>query len=238
MFSRFLLLTGFAAILVVPSTATAQGTFTWNFGTTVANPLASSATGSGAIAGSFTIANSNGVVATPISTTNPSGITPEPGSGAFNLGTSVNNAFPTFNVAAPYYQVTLTDSGSGGLQLNDFTFNYRRSTTGALNYSLRSSSDSFASNLLSGTVNTADKWLTQANGTGNVNIGTGTVTLRLYVFNGSGAAASGVINSQIDDVVITYTPVPEPATMLSLSALGLGAVGLVRRIRRTAVVAS
>ncbi len=236
MFSRFLLLTGFAAILVVPTTASAQGTFTWNFGTAVANATASSSTGSGAIAGSFTIANSFGAIATPITTTNPSDNLGA--SGAFNLGTAVNNAFTTFNIAAPYYQVTLTDSGVGGLQLNNFTFNYRRATTGALKYSLRSSADSFASELIPGTVNTINTWVPQVNGTGNVNIGTGIVTLRLYVFNGSGAAASGVINSQIDDVVISYTPVPEPATMFCLSALGLGAVGLVRRIRPTAVVVS
>lgn len=236
MFSRFLLLTGFVAILVVPSSATAQGTFTWNFGTGTGNPAASSSTGTGATAGSFSIANSFGAVATPLTNVNPSDNAGA--SGAFNLGNAVNNAFTTFNAAAPYYQVTLTDSGTGGLQLNNFTFNYRRATTGAINYSLRSSTNSFGSDLLTGTVNTINTWVPQTNGTGDVNLGTGTVTLRLYVFNGSGAAASGVINSQIDDVVISYTPVPEPATMLSLSALGLGAVGLVRRIRRTAVVVS
>ena len=236
MFSRFLLLTGFVAILVVPSSATAQGTFTWNFGTGTGNPVASSSTGTGATAGSFSIANSFGAVSPSLTTTNPSDNAGA--SGAFNLGNAVNNTFTTFDVAAPYYQVTLTDSGTGGLQLNNFTFNYRRSITGGQNYSLRSSSDGFASNLLSGTVNTASTWLPQANGTGNVNLGTGSVSLRLYVFNGSGAAISGVINSQIDDVVISYTPVPEPATMLGLSALGLGAVGLVRRIRRGVLVVS
>ena len=236
MFSRLLILTGFVAILVVPSTATAQGTFTWNFGTVSGNPAPSSSTGSGATAGSFSIANSFGAVATPLTNVNPSGNAGA--SGAFNLGNAVNDTFTTFNAAAPYYQVTLTDSGTGGLQLNNFTFNFRRETTGARNYALRASTDNFGSDLLAGAVNTLNTWLPETNGTGDVNLGTGTVTLRLFVFNGSGAAASGVINSQIDDVIISYTPVPEPATMFCLSALGLGAVGLVRRIRRTAVVVS
>ena len=236
MISRLLLLTGFAAILVVPSTATAQGTFTWNFGTGSGNAAASSSTGSGATAGNYTIANSFGAVSPSLTNVNPSDNAGS--SAAFNLGTAVNNAFTTFNVAAPYYEVTLTDSGSAGLQLNNFTFNFRRETTGARNYALRASTDNFGSDLLAGAVNTFNTWLPETNGTGPVNLGTGTVTLRLFVFNGSAAATSGVINTRIDDVVISYTPVPEPATMLSLSALGLGAVGMVRRIRRTAVVVS
>lgn len=236
MLSRLCILTGIAATLIVPSTATAQGTFTWNFGTVVpvfTGPVAtaSSSTGSGATAGSYSIGNSFGTVTTPISTLNFIGS----GSGGFNIGNAVNDANPTFSTAAPYFEVTL-NSTSPGIRLTGFTFFFRHDSTGAKNYSLRASNDSFSTDLLSASAGTSDTWLAQTNGVTPTNLGSGAVSLRLYVFNGTSDAVSGTINTQIDDVVISYSPVPEPATMLGLSTLGLSAVGLVRRIRRTAVV--
>ena len=239
MLSRLLFLVAFAAILTVPTSASAQGTYTWNFGTIAGGPnaAASSSTGSGAAAGSFSVVNSFGTSA--ITTLNGlAGFNLTP-SAAYNYGTSVNDNFTTFSTAAPYYQVTLTDSGTNGIQLTNFTFYFRHDTTGADRYTLRASSvNNYGTDLLSATVGNTDAWLTQANGTGTVNLGTGTTTLRLYVFNGTSGAVSNLINTQIDDVVISYSPVPEPATMLGLSALGLGAIGLVRRLRRGALTVS
>lgn len=40
-----------------------------------------------------------------------------------------------------------------------------------------------------------------------------------------------------NDVVISFTPVPEPATVLAIGVLGLGVLGGVRRLRRTPVAA-
>ena len=236
MFSRLLVLAAFAAVLIAPSAATAQGTFTWHFGTLIGGPTAAStsSTGSGATAGNFSIGNSFGTVSPSITTFNFVGSA----SGAYNIGNAVDNTFTTFNTAAPYFEVTLNNSLPGGLVLNGFSFFYIHGSTGAVNYSLRASNDGYVADLLSATVGTANTWLPQTNSPVPTNLGTGAVTLRLFVFNGTSGATSGDINTQIDDVVISYSPVPEPATMLGLSALGLGALGLVRRIRREAVAVS
>ena len=45
-------------------------------------------------------------------------------------------------------------------------------------------------------------------------------------FNDVSLTASG------SNLVLTFTPVPEPTTILGLAAAGMGAVGLVRRLRR------
>ena len=238
MIQRYSLFLSAVMLLGVPSVVSAQGTMTWNFGVGSGSATASSSTGSGATAGSFTIGNSFSTanpVTTPLTNTNPSNNTGA--SGDFNFGTSVSTG--TFNATtSPYFEVTLT-STTGAIQLDNFTFNMFQDGTGANRFTIRTdgNGDNFATDLATGTLFTANTWTAETGGTAPGTILTtgagGTARIRLYVYSGSASATASVINTRIDDVFISYSPVPEPATILGLSAMGMGLVGLTRRVRNS-----
>ena len=232
--NRLKLTLSLASLFLLPMIASAQSTITWNFGSSSGTAAPTSSSGTGATGGNFSVNNSYGSVGTGLTNTNPSNNSGS--SGGYNMGIAVNNAYTSFNVNAGYYEVTLTDQGTSGLELYDFQFNLRRGTSGAQNFSVRASTDNYATDLYSNSINTSNSWRMQANGTAPspYSLGTGTVTLRLYMFNGSGTAVSGAINTQIDDVTVFYdaVPVPEPTMMLSLGMVGFAVVGCYQRVRR------
>ena len=54
------------------------------------------------------------------------------------------------------------------------------------------------------------------------------VTASGFTFDPSGYTLTGTH----DVLMVTFVPVPEPATVLAVGAAGLGAVGMARRLRR------
>ena len=54
------------------------------------------------------------------------------------------------------------------------------------------------------------------------------VTASGFTFDSSGYVLTGTP----DVLTVSFVPVPEPATVLAVGAAGLGALGLVRRLRR------
>ncbi len=71
----------------------------------------------------------------------------------------------------------------------------------------------------------------QLNGT---SLPDGTVAASNYTLTGIGLSGTSTLSVAGNNLVLVFTPVPEPATVLAVAGLGLGAVRLVRRRRATA----
>ena len=224
------------------------GAVVYNFGTSAANGSPSSNSVPSLSSNSFSVANPLGG---SLSTAAINSSSPSSGyagaSGAFNIGNAVNDAFTApsnttnFINNAPYFTVTLTPgSATSNLTLTGFSFGERSTATGAGNFVLRSSVDSFASDIASFTNARNGAYSLLVNNSLNTQLQIGTnatpVELRLYLFNGVSNANSGTINTRADDVTISlsFTPVPEPATVLAASSLVLAGVGSLRRRRKLA----
>lgn len=216
-----------AALFAAPAGA---ATLTWNFG--AANVSATGAyTGgtppTGVTVGSFSIGNTLGTVATPITNTSPS-IGYTGASGGDNLGNAFRNGtLNTSTGGSGYFTLTITTTNLPNqdyLVLSDFDFGVRSTGTGAKSYTLRSSADNFATDIFTGVIVNDSTYTLKDNTFADFKVRASSgVEFRLYGYNGVGSPASNTVNTRIDDVKITITAVPEPATYGII--LG-GAVGL------------
>jgi hypothetical protein len=132
--------------------------------------------------------------------------------GALNIATST------------YFEVTFTPTTSAGFILTGFDFGVYSASDGPVEYSIRSSADSFGSSIADGLI-TVDDWTFTTNSfSQQVYTGNTAVTFRIYTF---GNLSSGMGEVRLDDVTISVTP--EPVTTFAAAAGGLGLFGLIRR---------
>jgi len=200
--------------------------FSLGTGAPVSNPV------SGVVFGNMGVFNTFGGGSGVINNTSASNFSGA--SGSFNIGNAVNNA--TFSItASPYFSVTATNSTSAVLMLNDFDFGARSTPTGATSIALRSSFDSFASDLVLVSNNANSSWAFLDQTFAPIMLGSGaTVDFRIYTFGGASNAVSNLINTRLDDIrfdVSTLTAVPEPSSVLLLGLASVS-VGIGRRWRQ------
>lgn len=205
-------------------------TLTWNF--TDLNATVDTGAPINFSLSGFSIGNTFGTVATPISTTSASsGYTGSTGTG--NIGNAV--AIGALNTAtSAYYELTFTPLAGYAIQLVDFDFGTRSTATGPQAYNLRSSIDGFASDVTSGTITNTSVWAFKDNTFASVTGAADTaVTLRLYTSGGAGSPASGTINSRLDDIAVQVgaVAIPEPSTYAAI--LGVATLGVVAWRRRS-----
>lgn len=104
------------------------------------------------------------------------------------------------NTTDDYAEYTITANAGFNLSVTGFTFFSRRSSSGPANFSIRSSNDSYASDLLTGTVTTSCS-AKGGNFTSPISVTAGnSLTIRIYGYN---ATSTG--NMRMDDVTITGT---------------------------------
>jgi 2',3'-cyclic-nucleotide 2'-phosphodiesterase / 3'-nucleotidase / 5'-nucleotidase len=152
--------------------------------------------------GGMSIANSFGTVTTPINASSASsGYTGASGTG--NIGNAVNNA--TFSTStSPYTSVTLTPATGYSLQITQFNFGMRSTSTGATVYALYSSADNYTAPIFTGSNTANSTWTLKTSPAFTLNGALNTtVTLRLYTYGGGSSAVSGTINTRLDDIAIT-----------------------------------
>ncbi len=208
-------------------------TLIWSF-TGATTGVATSGTPSNFSVTSFTIGNANGTVSAPIAASSvSSGYTGATG------GNNIGNAFrigalSTGSSGSGYYEVTFDPDAGYTLDLTDLDFGTRSTGTGPQSYSLRSSLDSYATSITTGTVANNSAWAYKNNTFSTFSTATDgdPITLRIYMFGGAGTTTAGTINGRLDDISITISaiPVPEPTAALMLGSFGVLCV--LRRRRR------
>ncbi|MFO0938273.1 MAG: PEP-CTERM sorting domain-containing protein [Gemmataceae bacterium] len=152
-------------------------------------------------------------------------------SGQFYYGLGVQEG--SLNVStSSYISVTVTPATGFAVQLNDFDFGVRSTTQGATNYELRTSlgTTPFGTTIASGTINDAAAAWAYNNNTftavsGAINQ---SVEIRLYFWD-STAGTIGNPDTQIDDVAIVFTAVPEPTSLIGLASVVIFGVALRRK---------
>jgi len=187
--------------------------------------------------GAITLGNSLGTVTTPVNSTSASsGYTGASGTG--NVGNAVKTgALDT--TTSSFYSIVFTPDAGFAVSLTDFDFGMRSTATGPQAYSLRTSIDNFATDVMTGTIANNSTWVFKDNTvTPTVGVLGTPVEVRLYTYNGTGAAANGTENNRVDDIsiAVSATPdgsVPEPGSAAVLLAGGL--MTALRRRRRSAV---
>ena len=129
--------------------------------------------------------------------------------------------------AAPgtnYFQFTITPSSGYSVSIASISFGYRESgaSTGPTNFYIRSSVDSYGSNLGTGTLTNSDNsWHSSGNTSVTLTF-TSATTVRLY----ANSASSGTPTLRFDDISVngSVSAIPEPSTYaiwFGVAALGV-----------------
>jgi MYXO-CTERM domain-containing protein len=188
--------------------------------------------------GDLTQGNNNGTT-TMISTTSQSSVysfdlngTSTPASGSNNAGAAARTGvLATSANGSAYFQFTLTANAGYSGSLTALGFGVRSTSTGPISFTLRSSADSYASDLAtaSGSANSTWSYKTASLATAASLAEGATVTFRLYGYGGTGSATAGTANWRIDDMTVTATTtaIPAPGAIALLGVAGL--VGSRRR---------
>ena len=144
---------------------------------------------------------------------------PDANSGSWTVAATLDPAL--------YYTFTVTP-GAGGTRWNALTFDLANFDAAGINdgptaFAVRSSVDGFTSTLLSGMVSTAFSHDTAA-----LNV-TATTPVEYRIYGFAAGSTGGLL--QIDNVALTFTAVPEPATARTLLAAAVLMTGCFLRRR-------
>ena len=187
-------------LLFISVSVLANAQVTWDFAT--ATPT------SGVVANStvsdVSQGNNNGTTTLLNSTSASSGYVGA--SGTNNAGAAARTG--TLNTAAAgsaYFEVTITPSTSYQINVTNVATGSRRTATGPILYSVRSSLDGFTTDLSTVASGASGVWGLSTFPAFNITGASNTaITLRIYGSDGTGAATSGNANWRIDDLKITY----------------------------------
>jgi hypothetical protein len=228
---RFLL----SAILsvIISGLATAQSsTFLWAFIDSAGTPTGSM---SGVTVSAMTVGNTLGTV-TAINTTAPSsGYTGA--SGLRNICNAMRTgALDTAVNGSGYFSFTVTNNLSVPIYVNDFDFGIRSAVTGSQAYTLRSSLDTFTTDVsgVSGTLANDSTWIFKDHTIVTslaINAGV-SAEIRLYGFNGTGSAVNSFPSTRLDDIQLSLStaPVPEPISIVGFAGLAYAGYVMRRRV--------
>ena len=199
----------------------------------------------------------NGASITDVTVSNLNGVGVTYNSGAgrlmftgWNTGaTTGSNSFTGAINLSKYIEFSLTAAAGTKIDMTSLDFGFRRSATGARQFEVRSSADSYASALSSyttlnasllnsaGVVTTPDASSTTSYGPSNILDlsslkGLSAVTFRFYVYNAESASGTSGIQGPITFTgAIEPAAVPEPSSSM-LMVVGMVALVAVRAVRR------
>ena len=206
----------------------AQVILTWNF--TDDNATVDSGTPVNFTVSAFSIGNSLGTVSDPVNATSPSsGYTGASGTG--NIGNAFRiGALNTGASGSGYLEFTLTPDAGKKIKLTNFDFGVRSTSTGPQAFTLRTSVDSYASDLFTGTIANNSTWTLKDNSVSFTSSTDGAaVTFRLFGYSGTGSPGSGTQNGRFDDITMTVEAIPEPQTW---ALIGIGSAFMLWNLRR------
>ncbi|HCL07115.1 MAG TPA: hypothetical protein DHW64_14725 [Chitinophagaceae bacterium] len=208
--SRFI---GMLCLAVITIVTQAQ-TIGWNF--TTATP---STTTANITASDISRGNNNGTTNELITTTSASSTYPGFSAGG-NAGVAAR--IGALNQAAngsAYFEFTLTPANGYGFNLTGISFGTRSTGTAPQAYTIRSSADNFAADIVVGTISNNSSWSLKTH-TGLTFSASTATTFRIYGYNGAGSPAANTTNWRIDDLVLSVNA-NVPANISTLSSLAL-----------------
>lgn len=182
-----------AGLALFTSSAQAQVTDTiWNM--TAATP---SASGTNVLGSSITSGNNNGTTTllTSTSVSNFSGASAGNNAGAAARTAALNTAAN----GSAYFEVTLTPQNGATLTVSEINFGSRGTSTGPQAYSVRTSTDSYATDFVTGALLANSTWALKTN-SGLSLAFSSAVTFRIYGYNGAGSASVNTANWRLDDL--------------------------------------
>ena len=195
-----ILIGSIAAFSITAQPAVQAATITWNMGT--ATPT--SINNAEVTGGTISQYNNNGT--TPLLTTTSASTGYAGVSGTNNAGAATRvgplNTAPSGSAA---FEFTLTPAAGLTLTFSDLLFGVRSTGTGPQAWTLRSSFDSYASDIALGTYAANSTWSLQ-NAVDFSFAVTASTTFRLFGYNGAGAPSANTANWRIDDLQFVYTP--------------------------------
>ena len=189
---------GSVATVVTETPSTAPITLaTWNF---TANSVSPTNVPSNITISDLTKGNNNGTTAFLTSDSESSGYSGV--SGTYNAGVAAKiGSLITAASGSAYFEFTITPAADCYFIFSSISFGARSTLTGPQAYTLRSSSDSYSSDLATGSLSNNSVWTLKTNESINSNSTFGTaITYRIYGYNGSGTTALSTANWRIDDL--------------------------------------
>ena len=168
--------------------------------------------------------NNNGTTTLVTGTSVSSGY---PGaSGTNNAGAAARTG--VLNTAASgsaYFEFTLTPAANNIVTLKGLTFGSRSTSTGPQAFSVRSSSDNYASTLSTGTTFSTSTWALSSPSFSTTSSGVATpITFRIYGHNGIGTASANTANWRVDDILLDLDvqPCSQPTINVNSGAICIG----------------
>lgn len=225
-----------AALLAAgwPLTATA-GTAYWNAGAGSGdlNPTSLTDTPVTVVFGAFSRGNNMGSEVLNNSTSASSGYSfllngsSTTASGSFNFGADTRVGTSLDTAASTYFSVTVTPDPGTIFELTAIGFGTRSTTNGPKAWTLRSSLDNFAADLVTpGTLNNDSTWVYVNSPLTTPLVGSTATELRIYGYAVDGPQSFVSNTWRLDDVQLQV--VPEPA-LAGLAIVGCGSLLAARR---------
>jgi hypothetical protein len=194
----------------------------WNF--TGATTGAAASSPANVTPSVFSGGNNNGTVT--LITSTAASTTSLGFSGTNNAGAAARaGALNTAASGSAYFEFTVTPTSGFKATLTDFSFGSRSTTTGPQAYSIRSSADNYATDVLTGTLGADSSWALKSH-TGLTLEFDAPRTYRIYGHSGVGSASAGTVNWRVDDIRLLINVVekatPTITTAPTASAITVG----------------
>lgn len=180
----------------------------WNFGTTSGSSAVTSGASANVTISNISQGNNNGTTSLLDNGSTSSGYTNA--SGNYNAGAAARTgAINTGASGSAYFEFTLTPAIGYTVTVADFNFGTRSTSTGPQAYSLRSSLDNYATDIVTGTINNNSAWNLKLNPTVNAKSNpSSSITFRLFGYSGTGSPSANTANWRIDDITMNLVIAP------------------------------
>lgn len=191
-----------AALASLSGSPASAETVGWNFGDASAGSAVPHTTAvANLTVSSISRYNNNGNSDLLINNSVSSGYTGA--SGTFNAGAAARvGTLNTGENGSVAFEFMLTPASGKEVVLQGISFGARSTSTGPQAYVLRSSSDNYAADIISGTFNNNSGWALK-DAQGLTVASSEPITFRLFGYSGAGTAGAGTTNWRLDDLALT-----------------------------------
>ena len=179
----------------------------WNFGVAAGIATPTTNTLPNTTVGPVSQGNNNGTTTMLTNGSVPAANTYVGQSANFNAGAAARiGALNTAASGSAFFEFTMTAGPATAFTVSQIRFGSRATGTGPQAYTLRSSFDSYSTDLATGTITANSTWALRTSPSFSLtSLPAGSITFRLYAHNGAGSPSAGTANWRIDALNVTAT---------------------------------